>query len=74
MSLEKINHDEFPSTETILKVCVSSSLLTGKPQSWPGLEEEPFIQASFPKLYHKEWSQSFLNELHGDSASLCVPG
>lgn len=41
MSLEKIKHDEFPSAETILKVCVPSSLLTGKPQSWPGLEEEP---------------------------------
>ena len=74
MSLEKINHDEFPSTETILKVCVPSSLLIGKPQSWPGLEEEPFIQARFPKLYHKKWSQSLLNELRGDSASPRVPG
>lgn len=74
MSLEKINHDEFPSTETILKVCVPSSLLTGKPQSWPGLEEEPFIQAQFPKSYHKKWSQLLSNELRRDSASSHVSG
>ena len=74
MGLEKINHDEFPSAERILKVCVPSSLLTGKPQSWPGSEEEPFIQAQFPKLYHNKWSKSLLNELLGDSASPRVPG
>lgn len=73
MSLEKINHDEFPSVETALKVCVPSSLLPGKPQSWPEVEEEPFIQEQFPKSRCKKWTCSLLNELHGDFASpLCA--
>lgn len=74
MSLEKIKHDEFPSIQTVLKVCVPSSLLPGKPQSWPELEEEPFIQARFPKSYCRTGTQSLLNELRGDSASPRVPG
>lgn len=73
MSLEKINHDEFPSVETALKVCVPSSLLPGKPQSWPEVEEEPFIQERFPKSRCKKWTHSLLNELRGDFASPLCP-